>query len=467
MTGMLELPLHDLDAGAFRARVEAALAGFPSVRHHEVYASFSAGTSVLIEKDSMKDAILSKDAGFGIRVGSASGQVGFTFASRFDRSSVENIIRKAVSLMNAATPDPDFHGFAERVPLRPLDPADLFDCAVASLDPERAIALASETASDARAVGDPRVYSINVMFSASATRAFIFNSEGVEAREDGTVAGLSCEVTVKDGPEMSSGSESKTGRMLARIAPSIGSAAARQALSTLGGVAIPSRACPVVLSEKATATVVCATVAQSASAEQVQQGASFLQGRAGTDLAPAWLSLVDDGRDLAHSRAGTSSFDAEGTPTTRTALIDKGTFTGCLHNSYTARKEGLPSTGNAMRGGYATPPMIAPSNLILEASPGATAGSREELLEGISWGIYFDQTHDSVNMTTGDYSGMMSDAWIIEHGEITRRVKQAAFGTTMLDLLGSMELAGRELNDRGSITCPAIRVRSMHVSGAT
>jgi PmbA protein len=322
----------------------------------------------------------------------------------------------------------------------------------------------NDTLASAKSAPDPRVYSVNVAFKAGRARYVVFNSNGVQASEDHTDATLSCDVTVKDGDEMNSDYDLTSGRDLKQLDTRVGSRAVARAMKTLGKVNIETGVYPVVLSPRAVGTMIAASIARAINAEVVQQGMSFLGEKLRTSIAPSHFTLVDNPRMETGSRALSTSFDGEGFPTSRKMLVNAGVLETFLHNSYTAGKGKVNNTGNAIRSGYSSLPRIGVFNLhVLPARDHVVPDA--QLLEGIKTGIYFDQTYDSPNMATGDFSGMISSGFLIENGEITDPLSQAAFGVNLLTLFQAIELYGDTKEDRAGLITPAIRLGGLHVSG--
>ena len=131
----------------------------------------------------------------------------------------------------------------------------------------------------------------------------------------------------------------------------------------LGASKPRSRTCPVVLSERVTASF-AGFIGGAVSADEVQRGRSPFAERLGEELASSAYVLADDGIDP--GGFASAPFDGEGTPRGRTPLIADGKLLAYLHDSYTARRGGERSTGNAARASYRSAPSVSPSNLVLE-----------------------------------------------------------------------------------------------------
>ncbi|MEX2756725.1 MAG: TldD/PmbA family protein [Candidatus Sigynarchaeota archaeon] len=458
---MLSIDDDGFDEDAIKARVERQIEALGAPMY-EIFMETGASLSIDLERGSLKNAEIGKDSGIGLRVANKLGQSAFSYTSQTDAQSIEKMVKNAISIMQMATPDPDFKSFANKAAIINLPGRVVFDPAIERITIDDAVQLVNGALESARSNPDPRVYSVNVSFKASCTRISLFNSNGIDAREKQSDAILTCDVTVKDGGEMSSDYDFTSGRDLQRISVDVGAKATGLALKTLGKVKIKTGFYPVVLGTRAVGTVLAGAIASGINAELVQQGMSFLGEKVGKAIAPDHFSLVDDPRLENGSRVLSCSFDGEGFPTRRKAIVDAGMLETLLHNSYTANKAGVENTGNAVRSGYTSPPRISHFNLVVQPRRDHVV---HDLYNGIKRGIYFDQTYDSPNMATGDFSGMISSGFLIEDGTITSPINQATFGVNLLDLFNSIEAYGDKVDDRAGIISPAIRLKGMHVSG--
>jgi PmbA protein len=192
--------------------------------------------------------------------------------------------------------------------------------------------------------------------------------------------------------------------------------------------------------------------------DSVYRGASFLAGKLGQKVAGDNVTIVDDG--TMPGGFGTSPFDSEGVPTRRSVVIDRGTLNSYLLNTYTAKKLGLQTTGNASRG-LAGTPGIGPGNFFLQ--PGSR--SPKQMLADIEQGLYVTEFLGfGVNMVTGDYSRGASGLWISK-GEFAYPVEEITVAGNLKDVFFNISEIGNDLEFRGSVACPTIRVDGLTVAG--
>jgi PmbA protein len=233
----------------------------------------------------------------------------------------------------------------------------------------------------------------------------------------------------------------------------IGVMAARRTLRKLGGRSVPTQAVPVVL-EPNLARDLLGDIFNAASGESIFRKASFLVGQLGEQIANERLTVIDDG--LIPRGLGSRPFDGEGLPTRRTVVISGGVLESYLLNSYTARKLGLRSTGNA---GLSGPPGVGAGNLYIERGP----YSPDEIIKSVSKGLLVTELLGfGVNIVTGDYSRSAGGIWI-ENGELTFPVQGVTIAGNLKEMLNSIEMVGNDLDFRGSVVSPTLLIGRMTI----
>jgi PmbA protein len=189
----------------------------------------------------------------------------------------------------------------------------------------------------------------------------------------------------------------------------------------------------------------------------VYRQSSFLAGRLGEIVAAPGVTVIDDG--TIPGLFGTQPFDDEGIPTRRTPVIEKGVLKSYLLNSYSARKLGMKTTGNASRGvtGNAG---VGHGNFYLEAGSRSAA----ELIASVKNGFYVtDLIGSGVNIATGDYSQGAAGLWI-RNGELTFAVSEVTIASTLQQMLMELEV-GSDLEFRGSVAAPTLLIQEMTIGG--
>jgi len=192
--------------------------------------------------------------------------------------------------------------------------------------------------------------------------------------------------------------------------------------------------------------------------DSVYRGASFLAGKLGQKIAGDSVNVIDDG--TIPGGFGTSPFDGEGVPTRRTIVIENGVLKSYLLNTYTAKKLGLQTTGNASRG-LAGTPGIGPGNYFLQ--PGAK--TPKQIISEIKDGLYVTEfLGHGANLVTGDYSRGASGLWI-SGGELAYPVEEITVAGNLKEMFFSICEIGNDLEFRGAVACPTIRIDGLTVGG--
>ncbi len=237
----------------------------------------------------------------------------------------------------------------------------------------------------------------------------------------------------------------------------VGKIAAERTLRRLGARKVKTAKVPVIF-DPLVATSILEHIFEGVNGDSVYRGASFLAGKLGEKVANPAVNVIDDG--TMPGGFGTSPFDGEGVPTRRTVVIENGVLKSYILNTYTARKLGLQTTGNASRG-LAGTPGIGPGNYFLQ--PGTkTPGA---IIAGISEGLYVTEfLGHGVNLVTGDYSRGASGLWI-SGGEFAYPVEEITVAGNLKDVFLNITEIANDLEFRGAVASPTIRVDGLTVGG--
>jgi PmbA protein len=238
----------------------------------------------------------------------------------------------------------------------------------------------------------------------------------------------------------------------------VGRIAAERTLRRLGARQVSTMEAPVVFDPE-TAAELLGALFSALSGYAVFRNATFLKDRVGQQVASPLLTLVDDGRR--HRGLGSRPFDGEGLPTRRNVPVERGVLRHFLCDSYSGRKIGSPPTGSARRG-VGGGPSVGASNLCFE--PGST--TPEEILAGVDRGLYVtDLIGFGVDLVSGDYSQGAVGHWI-EKGRLVHPVHEVTIAGNLKQMLLDVDAVGSDLEWRGSVACPTLRVRKMTISGS-
>ncbi len=390
---------------------------------------------------------------FGKRSASAS-------TSDFSRESLDRLVSDTCALAKAVVEDdqsglPDKNLMAEDLP-----DLDLYD--PTRLETEAQIELARRAEAAALAA-DPRVTnSEGAEFDSSSGRILLGNSHGFlgDYRSSTFSVSVSPIATAPDSDSMQQDSWYAVRHRFARLdsPESVGQEAARRAVRRLGAKKLSTRRAPVVFDQEMAASLL-GNLCHAASGYALYKGASFLIGQLGKQLAPDFVTIYDDGR--LPSGLGSRPFDGEGLPTRKTTVVERGVLTSYLLDTYSGRKLGLASTGNASRG-VGESPSVGPTNFYLV--PGTTGPS--EIIRSVREGLFVTELIGfGVNMVTGDYSRGAAGFWI-EHGELAYPVEEITIAGNLKQMFADIEMVGSDLEFRSRIASPTIKIREMMIAGS-
>jgi len=453
MTGLRELA---------RLAVEAACA-----------AGADAADAVGVESDSLETRVRGEEIDFvkqarehalGIRAlvrGRAGTRQAITSTRDLSDDAIRAMARDAVSLARATAEDPAAGlpegGFADPEALPELalaDPADRDAGVDARID-------AAHRAERAARATDPRISNSEGSQASSGFSRFVYaNSEGFLGGYEAASHALFAEPLAVENGAMQRDYWMSAARRLADLEPpeAVGRRAAERALRRLGARRVPTTEVPVIF-DPLTAASLWRQVAGLVSGYAVYRGTSFLSEKLGERVASERVCLVDDG--LRRGGLGSRPFDGEGLPTRRTAVIERGRLASFLLDSYSARKVGGASTGNATRSA-GSPPGVAPTNLGLE--PGDA--TLEEIIADTPRGLLVTELIGmGFNPTTGDYSRGAAGLWI-EDGAIAHPVEEITIAANFADMLTGIDAVGSDLLWLSRIGSPSVRVAHMTVAGA-
>jgi PmbA protein len=249
------------------------------------------------------------------------------------------------------------------------------------------------------------------------------------------------------------------GRSLGRLeSPEhVGRKAAERTVRRLGARKAKTAQVPVIFDPLVAASIL-EHIFEGVNGDSVYRGASFLAGKLGQKIAGENVSVIDDG--TIPGGFGTSPFDGEGIPTRRKLVIENGVLKSYLLNTYTAKKLGLETTANASRG-LAGTPGIGPGNYFLQ--PGKT--TPKEIIGDVKEGLYVTEfLGHGANLVTGDYSRGASGLWI-SGGELTYPVEEITVAGNLKDIFFHISEIGDDLEFRGSVASPTIRIDGLTVGG--
>lgn len=383
-----------------------------------------------------------------------------TYSSDFSRAGLDRMLKSALELAKITSEDPT-SGIPEASELGSISgDLDLYYDDVYSLPGEERINYARAAEKSALDY-DPRIKnSEGGSFDAATGRKVLANSHSfVGEYRRSYCSSAAVPIAQDEKGNMQRDYWFSVARSLKRLETPehIGTVAAQRTLRRLGARKVKTAEVPVIF-DPLVATSILDHIFEGVNGDSVYRGASFLAGKLGQKIAGDNVNVIDDGTML--GGFGTSPFDGEGVPTRRKVVIENGVLQSYLLNTYTAKKLGLKTTGNASRG-LAGTPGIGPGNYFLQ--PGTK--SPKEIIGGVKEGLYVTEfLGHGVNLVTGDYSRGASGLWI-SGGELTFPVEEITVAGNLKQLFFNISEIGNDLEFRGAMACPTIRVDGLTVGG--
>ncbi len=427
----------------------------------EAFASEAENREVRVHGGEVESLTAATQRGLGLRTW-IGGKVGYGFGTDLSPVGLEAIAARAVEAGRVADED-EFASPAEGGG-EPVALAGISDASRAKWSPAQIAELA--LAVERTALADARIAAVEqAVYFDSGERVAIAAS----AAPGGEYETTSCYAYLQALADGEDGRETGLGFGLARgpagLDPAaIGREGAERASEMIGSSKPPSRTCAVVLDPTVAASFV-GLLGQAVGADAVQRGRSPLAERLGEQVAAEAFVLHDDGLDPAGFAS--APVDAEGTLRRRTPLIEAGRLRTYLYDSYTARRGGAVTTGNAGRSSYRSPPGVSASNLVV--SPGTA--SLGQLLSQAGDGVYVNDVaglHSGVNPVTGVFS-VGASGRAIGNGELAEPLREFTIASDLVSMLRAVSAAGSEsrwVPFGGSVSTPPLLIGEMTVSGS-
>jgi PmbA protein len=438
--------MQDLDRLAGLAEEVIRRARQAGASQAEVSASVDIGLNVNVRMGEVETVEHTRDRGFGLTVyfgqrkGSAS-------TADLNPDSIQATLDQAVAIARYTEEDP-CSGLAEASRMATVFP-DLDLWHPWDVDVERAIALGLDIEDAGRALAGIE-NSDGASINAGQSLSVYANSHGFVGRERGTRHSLSVALIASDENGMQRDYWYDSVRDARRFMPTaeIGRRAAERTLSRLGARRLTTRQSPVLFAPEVARSLI-GHLLGAVSGGSLYRRASFLLDHVGKPVMPSWMRI--DERPLIPRGLGSSVFDAEGVATADAPLIAGGVLQRYILGSYSARKLGLSSTGNA--GGV--------HNLIVKTGDDDFAGMLKRLGTGL---LVTEVMGQGVSIITGDYSRGASGFWV-ENGEIAYPVEEITIAANLREMFAHIVAVGADVDHRSHILTGSILVERMTIAG--
>jgi TldD protein len=441
----------------------------------DLYFEYHSAESLALEESMVNHTAKSVAQGVGVRV-CAEDRTGYAYSDEVtvDRMRIAAEAARAIADEHSQAPALHVGASVPRHALYEVETTPL------EIPVEERARLLQEVDRAARAF-DPRVKNVMASIAAERKVIMIVTSEGRIAADVQPLCRLNVSVIADDGKgNRQSGTYGGGGRVEYQFFLEgdkwrhYAREAARQAIVNLEAVDAPAGEMVVVLGPGWPGILLHEAVGHGLEGDFNRKAVSAFSGRIGQKVASELCTVIDDG--TIPLRRGSLNVDDEGTPTSRTVLIEKGILRGYLQDRMNARLMKMKPTGNGRRESFAHIPMPRMTNTFMLAGD----STPDEIIRSVPRGLYaVSFGGGQVDITNGKFVFSASEAYLIEDGKVTRPVKGATLIGNGPDVLTRVSMVGNDLAlDAGIGTCgkdgqsvpvgvgiPTIRIDGITVGG--
>lgn len=438
----------------------------------EVFVEDKRSSSATLDDGRVEELTSGRDRGAGIRV-VVGDTTGFAHTADLSEAGLQAAADAAAAAARGGG------GGVREVAVSPVETPRTNTARIAPEDVAKATKVELLTLADAAARGEgSAITQVSARYGDSRRRILVANSDGLLAEDDQvrTLFSVSCVATGDTG--LQTGRES-TGRTIGfelfdeADVEDMARTAAGRAITKLAARPAPSGAMPVVVGPGGGGVLFHEACGHGLEADLVAKAASVFAGRVGEEVATPLVTLVDDGSMA--GEWGHFTIDDEGRPAAHNVLIQDGVLTDYMWDHLRARKEGRPSSGNGRRQSYQHLPMVRMTNTYIENGEDDPA----DIISGTESGVYVAQLGGGqVNTATGDFVFGMTEAYLIENGEITEPIREGNLIGNGPEVLTRIDALGNDFAMGSPGTCgkdgqgvpvgdgtPTLRVTSLTIGG--
>jgi PmbA protein len=430
--------------------VEAARAA--GADEAEVFATWGRHTEVNFQKNDLDQAMTGSELKLGLRVFSDK-RMGFATTNQPDDTA--EIVGAALAMAAASPVDPH-HGLPEGRDLPPWE--HMVDETILGLGTQDLAHLGVDLLARIQA-RDRRVTVDTATVDAGLSLHTVASSAGVRAAFASTWTSAGVFGMAVDGDEVGSFAYDSA---LVRRAGELRTEAERvfdafvdKCVGALGATAGESFRGPIFVPPDCLGSFLIGDLVSMLGADMVRLGRSPMAERRGEAIAAPGFTLVEGGPEVAGYQV--CPFDREGTPRVRTSLVDGGTLTDFLFDSYEARAAGRSSTGHAAGGADSAPRCGATT---LELLPGEHSLNA---LAQMDRGIIVTRFSGSTNPISGDFSGVVKGGFLVVDGE-RRPIHETTLAGNLYDCLKNISGISREVERSGTSAFPGVRIEDVAIT---
>ncbi len=438
----------------------------------EVFVEDKKSSSAMLDDGRVEELTSGRDRGAGIRV-VAGDTTGFAHTADLSERGLAGAAEVAAAAARGGgggtrTVSVGSHGIAASASAQ-VPPEDVAKTVK--------VELLARADAEARAVGS-QISQVSARYGDSRRRILVANSDGLLAEDDQirTLFSVSCVATGDTG--LQTGRES-VGRTIGfelfdeTDVTDLARRAANRAITKLSARPAPSGTMPVVVGPGGGGVLFHEACGHGLEADLIAKSASVFAGRVGEEVATPLVTLIDDGTMA--GEWGHFAIDDEGHQAAHNVLIDRGVLTDYMWDHLRARKQGRPSSGNGRRQSYQHLPMVRMTNTYISNGE----DDPDDIISGTESGVYVAQLGGGqVNTATGDFVFGMTEAYLIENGEITDPIRQGNLIGNGPETLQMIEAVGNDFAMGSPGTCgkdgqgvpvgdgtPTLRVKALTIGG--
>ena len=379
--------------------------------------------------------------------------------SDISKKAIEKLLEDTSRMAKVTAQDPHGGLPASNDLARELPDLDLVDDSARGIPVDERIAWAIQTEKSALAYDSRITNSEGAEFSNQFNHVVYASTGGFAGEYNSSTFSHSVAPVAAQNGAMQRDYWYSSNRKYAKLESSaqVGERAAQRVLRRLGARKVKTCQAPVVFDPEMAASLL-RNLSSALSGYSLYKGASFLIGRLDSIIGSELLTVIDDG--TIPGALGSRPFDGEGLPVRKKIVVQKGRLQSYLLDTYSGKKLGMTSTGNASRS-VGDAPGVAPANFYL--APGQQ--SPEDIIGTVQSGLYVTEMIGfGVNMVTGDYSRGAVGIWI-ENGKLAYPVEEITIAGNLKDMFRDIEMVGSDLEMRGRIASPTIKISQMTIAG--
>jgi TldD protein len=438
----------------------------------EVYVEDKRSSSAFLDDGKVEQVTSGRDRGAGVRV-VAGDTTGYAHTADLSESGLLAAAEAAAAAARAGG------GTANVVALARRDVPRVSAVEVYPDDVPKSTKVALLTRADdaARSAGGA-IVQVSAGYGDSRKRILVANTDGLLTEDDQVRTLFRISVVANGDTGMQTGFESIGHTVGFELfdrysVEELARTAAHRALVKLESRPAPSGQVPVVIKQGSGGVLFHEACGHGLEADLVGKGASVFRGRVGEQVAAPWITLVDDGTMA--EEWGAITIDDEGHPGQRNVLIQDGVLTDYMWDFLRARKEGRPQSGNGRRQSYQHLPMVRMTNTFVLNGNDAP----EDIIKATDYGVYVAQLGGGqVNTATGDFVFGMTEAYLIENGQLGDPVREGNLIGNGPQVLKDIDLLGNDFAMGNPGTCgkdgqgvpvgdgqPTLRVKALTIGG--